>query len=282
MVKIRSLSVSSLFMIYIILQLFVTPLYKFCEIYYAFPKVNLSAVRVMLAAFSISILFLFRRRFKVFNHIGYYLIPIILLFSLITIIVTTKLFIWIYDVKYENYLNFLLLRIDTIYFGYPMMFISGILYLNYWKTHKNIWIYLWFVFSLFLSMNIWALIESYFIYELRPNRTINYIFLASNYSQLALLAMIGSRRSISILVSLVTLALLFFIPSRSMFFIFFAITLFILLNKARFAVKLALTLTAIIIGSYAVSMVESNDILRNSRILDLDMDNDASQLVYSE
>ena len=276
MVKIRCLSVSSLFMIYIVLQLFVTPLYKFCEIYYAFPKLNLSAARVILATFSLSILFLFRSRIKVFKNLGFHLIPTILLFALITFIVTMKLAVWLNDIRYENYLDYLLLRIDTVFFGYPMMFFSGIFYLKYWKNQKNRWIYLWLIFTTFLLVNIQTLIESYFIYDLRPDRTINYIFLASNYSQLALLALMGSKRSISIAVAMFTLILLFFIPSRSMFYIFFAIVLFVLLNKARFVLKFTLTLIAIIIGSFSFSMVESNDILSNSRILDIDMDKDAS------
>lgn len=255
-------------LLYLIVLYFITPVYKFCEVYFDYPKINFSAVRLILFFITLFLLFLF----ILFNKIRLIflkkalstLIPAILCIFLVIVIILAS---YSSILSYSNdAINIYLLRIDACIVGYSMIFIAGFFFdYSNEKVVQKLFLYLWIIFTLFIIFNLNILIASFILYGVYE-KTINYIFLSNGYLffSIFLLCFIP-QTNIKIFVWVTILIVMFFVPSRSntIFFIFATLFPLIFNLKRIFYFVLSIAFFMLFFGNTLFEFLDSEIITKN-------------------
>lgn len=281
--------IAKLSLFYLFTVFFITPLYKFLETYYRFPHFNISGLRAVLAIITVSILlfniFIDVRRIRFVNSAILYLIPGIICLILICII---------FFISYFRVLGYapkaseiFLLRVDACLIGYTMLFIAGSFF-DFFDSKKILHysLILWIFYSIFILLNSKILIASFFIYDDKPDKIINYIFLSNGYLFFAFFSLLAVRSNLNkTIIWLVSILCLFLVPSRSntVAFIFATIIpiLFYFRKSGFFSLLIVLICFAIpILGllkftNYS-SVISNNELFKNSRFINTDISTDES------
>lgn len=265
--------------IYLITQIFFTPFYKFLEVYYDYPYLNIAIIR---ATLSITIIYIFLKNLiqrKLLNNVNLWIIlpPFLALFLIwIRILLSIPFGVLSYT---PDSTEFFLLRIDTVFFGYPAMFITGIFILK--KNPKSLEKYFfifWLILASLLIMNFQKLIDSYFVYDDRPERTMNYIFLSTHFAVISLISFSLSNSNFrKLLIFIISLIILFLVPSRSVFlcFIFSILTLY-LANKGLKLKTIILFSILSMAAGIIIKIISDDRILSANRLIETDLSNDKS------
>lgn len=212
-------------LLYLIILYFITPIYKFCEVYFDYPKINFSAVRLVLFFITLFLLllFIFLNRIKLIflKKALSTLRPAMLCISLVIIVILASYpFILSYS---SDAINIYLLRVDTCIVGYSMIFIAGFFFdYSNKKIVQKLFLYFWIIFTLFIIFNLNILIASFILYGVYE-KTINYIFLSNGYLFFSIFVLCSIKKKvIKIFIWITVLVVMFFVPSRSntVFFIF--------------------------------------------------------------
>lgn len=212
-------------LLYLIILYFITPIYKFCEVYFDYPKINFSAVRLVLFFITLFLLllFIFLNRIKLIflKKALSTLRPAMLCISLVIIVILASYpFILSYS---SDAINIYLLRVDTCIVGYSMIFIAGFFFdYSNEKIVQKLFLYFWIIFTLFIIFNLNILIASFILYGVYE-KTINYIFLSNGYLFFSIFVLCSIKKKvIKIFIWITVLVVMFFVPSRSntVFFIF--------------------------------------------------------------
>ena len=195
------------------------------------------------------------------------------------IIIVMSYFLGVLNYAPEAF-EYYLLRIDTCFIGYPMMFICGFFF-DYVEVQRirKIFFYAWFIFSFFLLFNINLLIDAYFIYENRPEKTMNYIFLSQEYATITLLAFTFPHSKYrKLFIFLVAIIIFFLVPSRSIALGFISsILIVVFILKKDFVKNISILFIIIAISVFVYNSYLSNNILfENSRLFTTNLSEDVS------
>jgi hypothetical protein len=263
---------------YLLVMFFFTPLYKFLEIYYFYPKINLSILRlgILLIAILLTVSLIAIKNYK-FNLDKKILSNLITSILCITWVIIVILIYYPFIGSYSHNANELyLLRVDAVITGYCMMFFCGIFYDT--KLIQNAMKVAWLLFTFFIIYNYEYLVESFFTYKLI--KSINYMLLADAYVFLALLILFDIKSKIwTAFVFLTTVSVLFVLPSRTTFLCFIIGALFtFMISNIKTFIKNALFLTIVLAGlvfNFGFE-VENNIFFKSSRIINTDFETDGS------
>ncbi|MBK8055155.1 MAG: hypothetical protein IPK35_18245 [Saprospiraceae bacterium] len=260
--------------LYILVAFLLTPLYKFGEVYLLYPKINFSAVRllILLTTIFVSMFLVISHDYKltffkpILKLLGF---PILCIFSISVMIIVSYPFITSYS---YNATDQFLLRVDAVISGYTMMFISG-LYVDKWRTY-SVFLVSWIIYVAFLLWNFDYLFASYFTYKV--TKAVNYILLADSLAFLAIFVIFESKSLwTKFFVWVTTFSVLFITPSRTTFVCFIVCTIFIFLKNVRLLIFLSFfSLVSILILRNSNQM--NNTLFTSSRILKTDLKKDAS------
>lgn len=260
--------------LYILVAFLLTPLYKFGEVYLFYPKVNFSAVRllILLTTIFVSMFLVIAHDYKLtfFKPILKFLgPPILCIISVSVMIIVSYPFITSYSL---NATDQFLLRVDAVISGYTMMFIAG-LYVDKWRTY-SVFFVSWIIYVTFLLWNFDYLFASYFTYK--ATKAVNYILLADSLAFLAIFVIFESKSLMTkFFVWVTTFSVLFITPSRTTFVCFLVCTIFIFLKNVRLLILLsffALISISILMKSNHID----NTLFTSSRILKTNLTKDAS------
>jgi hypothetical protein len=289
----KLIAILSLF--YLFIYFFLTPVYKFLEIYYFFPHINFSGLRAILAVITVSILlynfFKNINRIQSFNRAMIYLFPGIICLIFICFIFFLSYF-RVLDYS-PNAFEIFLLRVDACLIGYTMLFIAGCFF-DFYDSKKVLQFsfILWILFSIFILINSKILVASFFIYADKPDNIINYIFLSNGYLFFAFFALAAVRSNLKkTIVWLLSISCLFLVPSRSntVAFIFSTIVPILFYFRKSFVYSLftffslfaILILVLIKFAPYS-SVISSNELFESSRFFSTNLANDASLIERKE
>ena len=246
---------------------FMAPIYKYYQILEYVPELNLTIIR-FLTFIPIFILFLLKlpANYKYFSPFILNLF-LILYFGFLSLTIFSYFkydFISLYIYDYLNNLN-------SIFVNYFMFFVFGIylsdIYLRnkngLMKNIKNIWL----IFFIFCLSNISNLFIGYGG-NLLGETDITYINMADNFAFISLLiiGLTNSDRNKVILI-LISIIILFFIPSRTTFIAFIAaILVYIIVVKSKFIRKNIIKISLAIILSFSIFQLLPSNIIKNNRI----------------
>ncbi len=270
---------------YIVFYFLITPLYKFCEIYFSFPNLNLSIIR---ACILLIVLLLLILKFSIPNS----LVNKWLLYKLSPAIFAIIIVWFIFGYSYFTGLNYssdsyriYLSRVDSCLVGYTMMFICGIYFdLAKLKVVKRVMIFCWLCFTFFIIFNIKLIVSSFFIYSEKPDITINYIFLSNGYVFFSIFVLAYLKnQSTRILFLIISILIIYFIPSRSNTFGFLSATLIPFLFYGRIKRNILIFLL-FLFSVYAMSTILNDNypFLFESRLLSTRLSDDESLLARTE
>ncbi len=272
---------------YIIILFFISPLYKFLELYYEYQYINFSLIRsvvVLLVLFVLLIHLSEVVRKQKFSKAFLLLFPGITCLILIAGIFLVSYF-RVLDYSTDS-LEIFLYRVDSVLFGYSMLFIAGVFLdvLDIYKVSKLFFI-LWFLFSLFIFINAKLLIASFFVYTERPEKIINYIFLSNGYLFFSFFALVYvKKRFYIVFVWIITVLCMFLMPSRSnqISFLFATLLPFFIYTK-KYGFILLVLVISLVLGSFVLFhssfkffSVLDNELIGNARIFNTDLSNDTS------
>lgn len=263
--------------LYIIVFTFVTPLYKFCEIYFSFPHINISGIRFFILC---SVLFLLLFKIKLpYNekYALYKLLPVIFSILIVWIIILSSLFT--IDILDDNILNAYFNRVDSVLVNYTMMFIAGF-YFDYKSTeyYKPIFFKIWLFYSAFILFNSSFLIGSFFIYEDQYTKILNYIFLSDGYLFISIILLnLMDKKMHKIIIWGIILLVMILIPSRANTIAFILSSIFMYMTfKNIFYFTVCISLLYGVVSLTNDSYITNNVIFKNSRVLNFDYDSDTS------
>jgi hypothetical protein len=158
-----------------------------------------------------------------------------------------------------------------------MLFIAGFFfdYLDI-KVIKKLFLYIWIVFTLFIFYNLNIFISSFFLYDVKFEKVINYIFITNGYLFFSIFVLCFIEKALlKVLIWIITLIVLFFVPSRSNTFLFIFATLFpLLFNLKRLLYSIPLIIL-FFLSDTIFSSIDS-DLFTNSRTLNIDIEGDLS------
>lgn len=280
--------VAKLSLFYLVVLFFISPLYKFLEIYRGFPYFNFAIIRALLAILTFIMLFFFvikRIKNQNISKAISILAPSIFCLIFVTIIFLISFFnVLDYSI---NAKEIFFLRIDSCLVGYFMLFIAGVFFdfFDPKKTYK-LNLILWILYSLFIFINSQFLISSFYSNDYYSERIINYIFLSNGYLFFSffVLAAMDSKFKM-IIIWLVIIFCMFLIPSRSNTVAFLFATLipvFFHFWKLRvdhvnsFLFLFLISVIVLFTLSYDFSVIFNNELLQNNRLLNTDLSNDNS------
>jgi len=267
-------------LLYLIILYFITPIYKFCEVYFDYPKINFSAIRLILFLITLSLISLLiltnNNRLVFVKRAISTLVPAITCISLVIIIIIISYpFVQSYA---SDALNIYLLRVDACVVGYSMIFIAGFFFdHSKRKATQQLFMYLWVIFTVFIFFNLNILIASFILYGVYE-KIINYIFLSNGYLFFSIfLLYFIEKQSIKILIWAIVLIVMFFVPSRSNTICFIFATLFPLLFNLKRLLYFFLTLVLFIsFFGYILSGSLDSEIITRNRTFSSDLEIDTS------
>ena len=281
--------IARLSLFYLFIYFFLTPVYKFLEIYYVFPHFNVAGLRALLAIVTVSILLISIlkeiKRIQSFNKALIYLFPGIVCLILIYIIFFLSYFTVLDQSPKAS--EIFLLRVDACLIGYTMLFIAGCFF-DFYESKKilKFSLILWILFSVFILINSKVLIASFFIYADKPDNVINYIFLSNGYLFFAFLALVSVRSNLNkTIIWLVSISCLFLVPSRSNtvafifativpFFFYFRKSAFYLLSTIIICITISI-LCLLKFTNYS-SVISNSELYENNRYITTDFSTDES------
>lgn len=270
-------------LLYIMVTIVITPIYNFCEAYFAAPNINLSVIRFLLLCLFAFILIVL----SVNTRTPFQPNPILLyssLFPVLCFVYISSVFL----VSFSSMLSYaknadliFLSRVDTVISGYWILYFAGLLLIPY-KLYKILYA-CWVGIVAFIFINVDYLIRSFFYYEISVDEGyINYILMGDSFAFLSLLCLPFLKNKLLRWLSwMLAFIVLFFIPSRSAFFCF--ILAFIAINLYRLNSKRLLILFFLLLGSYYMistseiqNIINSNVYLSTSRIVNTSLVEDTS------
>ena len=245
---------------------FLSPIYKYYEILELFPAINLSIIRLLIFVPSFILFFLkLPVNFKYFN--SSILISFLILYfgflsaTLISYFKYDFISSYIYD-----YLN----NLNSIAVNYFMFFVIGIFFIyTYLKNkedlRKKITI-MWFIYLIF-CFNIISNLFLGYGGNLLGETGLNYIDLADKFAfiSLVLIVLSDSDRN-RIIFFVITLIILFFVPSRATFAAFILSSMIYTTIASRFIQKNILKILLAIIMLFIISKFIPTEVTENNRI----------------
>lgn len=257
---------------YLVVLIFITPIYKFGEVYLNFPGVNLSAVRVLIMGLTFFFLLFKIRMTKYERYALKSLIPAIL--SILAAIVFTAIAPYHISNYSSDAMTIYLTRVDILT-GYIMMFLLGF-YFDYQDSnkYKPYFFLMWIIFSAYILMNTSFLLSAFFYYDSGIEANISYILLSEAYVVLSIFTMtLIKNKYLTLVIWIITLVVLFFLPSRANTVGFILASVIVVFTWKRLLYGAILLPFLFMI---AFSYISNLDVLGESRVLNTDISEDES------
>jgi hypothetical protein len=259
---------------------FFTPVYKFHEIYHEFPSVNFTLLRLVLSFLLVVALFLYSIKNFTHRKWAFYTISGVVLALILFGIILIKFTLFPFSFHTRNEWLSFYYRVDSSLLGYPGLFFSGYIIFrrgSYAFLGRIVTLF-WLFYCSFYFFNWRLLILIFYGAEIGENN-INYIFLSSGFSLISLYTMYTWKDTMwNNFIFLISLSLLFVIPSRSTFISFFVSSSILYYGRSRFnGIRSAFMVSILFVGFVFSSKIsEIDQILENSRLLNTDLSDDTS------